>query len=60
MQGRGSGIPHSQPSDQDQGTAAVGDSCAGKLGQGILRAVEAAVHEFAAIQPDREFFAALV
>ncbi len=38
----------------------VGDSCAGKLGQSILRAMHAAVHELATIQPNGEFFASLV
>ena len=38
----------------------VRDSLAGKLGQSILRAMHAAIHEFAAIQPNGEFFAPLV
>ena len=38
----------------------VGDSLAGKLAQSILRAMHAAIHKFAAIQPNGEFLAPLV
>ena len=38
----------------------VGNSFAGKLGQSILRAMHAAVHQLATIQPNGEFFSSLV
>jgi hypothetical protein len=59
-QRRSRGVPHAQPSDENPGTRTVRDICTGELGQGLLRSMGAAVHEFTAIHPDRELSSAPV
>jgi hypothetical protein len=58
--GSGKGIAKAEPSDEHPGFRAAGYGPAGKLGQQILGAVHAAVHQFFAVIGNKKIITALM